>query len=388
MQLLQNWQLGLEVNVESNVGFEHVESNKPHHCFERMMIPCAFIWRFLSLVDLASLAACCRACLASSTRWFDYSFELLERLNIRHSPRAIIKSAEQLDFFTLLSDVLWVTDRGLDSDASLRLESRGVRCLRLGQGFRGIVSALPGGLRSLDIQSPEFNQPLPLPPSLSRLTFWADSQFNQPLDLPQGLLVLKLGQDFNQPLLALPSSLKQLRLGDAFNQALELSSTCLEYLDMWSNCRFDEPLDQLPDSLLTLRTGQKFNQSLDKLPQSLTSLTLGYSFEQPIDCLPATLRVLRLGSNFNLPIDHLPDSLQILGLGFFFNQKIHRLPEGLQVVEHRCQKSVHELPPNFTEVWTSTGAFTCVKSWAKIDGGQGNSPGTSLATLSSESISR
>ena len=53
----------------------------------------------------------------------------------------------------------------------------------------------------------------------------------------------------------------------------------------------------------------KFNQPINNLPNSITHLTLGLDFNQPINNLPNSITNLTLGQKFNQQINNLPNSL-------------------------------------------------------------------------------
>jgi hypothetical protein len=118
------------------------------------------------------------------------------------------------------------------------------------------------------------------------------------------------GERFNQSINNLPNSITHLTLGDYFNQ----------------------PVENLPHSITHLTFGAYFNQPVNKLPSSITHLSFGEHFNQPLDNLPNTLTHLLLGYNFNKTIQHLPES--VIELGFFSNYIFRdNLPYFIEIVK-------------------------------------------------------
>ena len=118
---------------------------------------------------------------------------------------------------------------------------------------------------------------------------------------------------FNQPVNNLPNSLIYLEFGYHFNQ----------------------PVDNLPDSLTHLEFGNKFNKPVDHLPEGLQYLQFGYSFNQSVENLPKSLKILKLSTIYNLPLINLPQHLEELELGEHFNHPIRKedLPKNLKKIK-------------------------------------------------------
>src|SRR5207245_621169 len=79
---------------------------------------------------------------------------------------------------------------------------------------------------------------------------------------------------------------------------------------------FNQPIDNLPDSLISLIFGNSFNQPIDNLPNSLQYLTFGCNFRYSFKILPKNLTHLTLGccnDSYEL-LDYLPNSLIYLHL--------------------------------------------------------------------------
>jgi len=185
---------------------------------------------------------------------------------------------------------------------------------------------LPLGLLTLRLGD-RFDQPIRgdrLPASLTALLFPPEGMFNQPLAgvrLPDSLTELRFGAEFNQPLegVRLPASLRLLQLGDSFNQSLEevdfpagLTALHLDSADQHNQPlgQFNQPVERvrLPAGLTSLRFGANFDQPVRglALPPGLRSLRMGLAFDQPIEHwpLPPALTALRLDRNFCQPLLH------------------------------------------------------------------------------------
>ncbi len=154
-----------------------------------------------------------------------------------------------------------------------------------------------------------------------------------------------MGDSFNQPIDNLPNTLTLLKLGYSFNQSI----------------------DNLPNTIKELTLGKNFNQPIDDLPNSLTHLTIGEYYNSPIDNLPNSLTHLTLGNKFNQPINNLPNSLThlIIGKGVLkyfsasciFNQELNNLPNSLIELEFSYesifQKSLNNLPNSLKKITLS-----------------------------------
>ena len=62
----------------------------------------------------------------------------------------------------------------------------------------------------------------------------------------------------------------------------------------------------------------KFNQEVNNLPNSLTHLTFGYNFNQEVNNLPNSLTHLTLGGSFNQKVNNLPKVKYIREFGKLF----------------------------------------------------------------------
>ena len=96
--------------------------------------------------------------------------------------------------------------------------------------------------------------------------------------------------------------------------------------------KFNDSIENLPNTITTIKLGYSFNGFVDFLPSSLQILTLGYSFNQPVDNLPQKLTHLTFGAWFNKPIDNLPNSITHLTLGKYYSKEVSNLPYNLQIL--------------------------------------------------------
>ena len=70
----------------------------------------------------------------------------------------------------------------------------------------------------------------------------------------------------------------------------------------WKDCcddnglgfsKFNQPVDNLPNSIVNLTFGEHFNQSVDNLPNSIVNLTFGKNFDKKIDNIPIGLQKIK-----------------------------------------------------------------------------------------------
>lgn len=155
------------------------------------------------------------------------------------------------------------------------------------------------------------------------------------------------------------------------DKSLPLLSSKVTRLDIWDHSHFpnyhfplithlslgsmyNQPLDNLPNTLYYLQLSYRFHQNIDHLPASLRYLKIEGIYNKPVDHLPAGLTHFIMGnaSLFNLPIDYLPPHLTHLTLGDCFNQSVDYLPESLQhlTLDERFAKSIDYLPPNISHL--------------------------------------
>ena len=135
----------------------------------------------------------------------------------------------------------------------------------------------------------------------------------------------------------------------SFNQPIDNLPDSLTHLT-FSYC-FNQPIDNLPDSLTHLSFGDNFNQTVDKLPNSITHLTFGKKFDQSVDNLPNTITHLTLG-DYKKNVDKLKSSL--VELSFTNLNKIKdNIPDFIKTIAIYFDKNVDE---NVTNIpcWITT----------------------------------
>lgn len=86
-----------------------------------------------------------------------------------------------------------------------------------------------------------------------------------------------------------------------------------------------------PERCLELTFGDDFNQPVDNLPQSLTHLTFGHDFNQPVDNMPQSLTHLTFGDRFNQPVGNLPQFLTHLTLPRRYERTLNGWPKHVKV---------------------------------------------------------
>ncbi len=169
--------------------------------------------------------------------------------------------------------------------------------------------------------------------------------------LPINLIYLKLGDEYNKPLINLPNSLEELVLGKKFgnitdslyklskkkcniirekNKIINLDNLPINLRKLKIDNYFNKTINNLPDSLTELEIGFSFNQKIEKFPNSLKILNLGDSFDQSLDNLPHGLEILKVGNSFDQLLKNLPTTLISLDLGFSFNSELEHLPCSLK----------------------------------------------------------
>ncbi len=154
-------------------------------------------------------------------------------------------------------------------------------------------------LKSLNLGS-KFNHEISglLPESLSYLYFDFESVFNHELSIANltNLVILEIGEWFNQRLDNLPDSLEEI--------------TFSKY------SRFNRKLDKLPKKLKYLVLPDKYSRALNNLPTNIKKIFIGTEFNHPIDLFPDSLVEIKFDSHgkFSCPINRIPTSLLVLEL--------------------------------------------------------------------------
>ena len=64
-----------------------------------------------------------------------------------------------------------------------------------------------------------------------------------------------------------------------------------------SDLEFNQPVNNLPNSIINLTFGCGFNQSVDNLPNSIINLTFGNYFNQTINKLPINLKIIKFNKD-------------------------------------------------------------------------------------------
>ena len=111
---------------------------------------------------------------------------------------------------------------------------------------------------------------------------------------------LTLPHDFNKELCNLPLNTKVIIFEQDYNKR--------QY------SLFNQPVNNLPDSITHLTFGRHFNQPVNYLPNSITYLTFGEYFNQPVDNLQNLITHLTFGWEFNKPINNLPTSVREIAI--------------------------------------------------------------------------
>ena len=128
---------------------------------------------------------------------------------------------------------------------------------------------------------------------------------------------------------------KKIKFSMQFNQPFDFTS--LENIEsIFIGLFFNQSLDYLPPNLkeLSFCFVSKFNNSIDNLPNSVEYICFGNDFNQNIDNLPLRLKELHLSSNFNKPIDFLPHGLEKLSMWCRnYSHNILNLPQTLKKLE-------------------------------------------------------
>ncbi len=170
----------------------------------------------------------------------------------------------------------------------------------------------------------------------------------KPKSYPKKLQYLRYSNIFNQPVDNLSNSITELIFGNSFNQHVDNLPNSITHLTFGNS--FNQPVDNLPNSITHLIFGDYFNQSVNNLPNSLINLEFGLEFNQPIDKIYSKCKqnsgsnqnsgivTLGFGDKFNQPIDILQtksctccaNSLKNLFLGESFGKSINNIPKSVE----------------------------------------------------------
>lgn len=217
----------------------------------------------------------------------------------------------------------------------------------------------PISLNSLITLGSDFNHSLEfnLPSSLTHLSL--KDRFDHPIgDFPPKLINLDLEAIYDFPIKHLPSTIKSLKLDvNRMNQNIDITTFVFppSPTRLVLGRRFNQPLNNLPNTLTHLVLGGEFNQALEYLPSSLIPSILPWLFWQSIDSLPSKITHLSLSACFNQLIKSLPPSLTSLSFSPFsqFNQLLSCLPSNIINISfgQRFNQSVESLPPSISHVF-------------------------------------
>jgi hypothetical protein len=140
--------------------------------------------------------------------------------------------------------------------------------------------------------------------------------------------------------------LTHLSLSNYFNGKLPKLPDTLTHLFLGN--QYDQPINWIGGTnLLNLEFGNKFNQPVDNLSQykKLSKLVFFWVFNQPINNLPDSITCLVLSEHFNQPIYKLPKNLENLYLGNKFSHGLHNFPENLKRITTRYKwLHKHKIP--------------------------------------------
>ena len=209
-----------------------------------------------------------------------------------------------------------------------------LRSLNINGSFNGLLN-LSGCTSMTKAEFPHaFNHEVSvdmLPPLLTHLTL-GDNQRSPISSLPCSLLVLQIGNTFNDTLLiAWPPGLEELKFDvqlGIFDRHISPLPPSLKLLHMSCLMR------NVPsaEGLVKLVLGRCFNFPIDfsETLRCLEELTFGYSFNHPISrdngvsLLPRNLKKLFFGNDFDIEITEmgLPKNIQEIEFGYRFNSAL------------------------------------------------------------------
>ena len=142
-----------------------------------------------------------------------------------------------------------------------------------------------------------------IPKTLKYLYF---RQYNLPLIITNSIEYLSVENNFNSKITFLPNSkLKTLRLGENYNLPLLNLPNSLQHLKFTSESDYNHPLNNLSMGLICLQLGKWFNHTLDYLPNSITHLYLNSNYNNDITNIPNSITHLSIGIKINNSIKHL-----------------------------------------------------------------------------------
>ena len=104
----------------------------------------------------------------------------------------------------------------------------------------------------------------------------------------------------------------------------------------WRGSRFNKSISEFSRiNLEHLVLGAKFNQPLNNLPNSLKTLILGIEFNQPLDNLPNRIKILCCQNciGFSHNLDYLPESLEHIVIPYNFDKSLNNLPQNIRILD-------------------------------------------------------
>ena len=138
--------------------------------------------------------------------------------------------------------------------------------------------------------------------------------------------------NFNQPVNNLPTGILNLILGYSFNCKVDNLPHSLIYLTF--GCKFNQPINNLPPVLTELVLGSnKINYSMENLPSNIESIEFYQNnFECRLQYLPPKLKEIKFYyySKFNEPLNNLPDTIEHIKLSKYYTQEINKFPINLK----------------------------------------------------------
>jgi hypothetical protein len=128
-------------------------------------------------------------------------------------------------------------------------------------------------------------------------------------------------------------------LNETDRAIISLINKRLHKIELNTNCYYKKECDEMKLKLLNNRyknvhvTASSLKYLNDN--KNIKSIIFGMKFDQKIENLPNTLTHLTFGNDFNQKIENLPNTLTHLTFGWKFNQTIENLPNTLTHINDR-----------------------------------------------------
>jgi hypothetical protein len=222
-------------------------------------------------------------------------------------------------------------------------------------------------IKKITIENKEYNQPITkLPSQLEEFHFhteFYDFPNDEIFEFPKTLK--KIGwycfgcENLEINLKMLPDNLESLTLGIEFESEdlhhfKNLTELTIDIED------FDEPLDNLPNTIKTLYIlSGVYTQPLNNLPNGLIELHFNSEYDcvpyaLDLDNLPQSLEKLILPGKYKGNLDNLPSNLKYLEISYDYEGTINNLPDSLEVLNwlsiYEYKGKITKLPTNLKEV--------------------------------------